>query len=472
MPVDVSERFSTGWWLHRLSRKMVAGRKRYDVLDAWYRGDPPVRADEPYYEKYRDVVRQSRTAYAALPVHARRDRMQLRAVRTSVDQDLAGDEIAWSLIRRSDLDVELPTAFRLALTMGLSYIAAGMDGDGFPVATVEDPRYVIHAADPLRPAIPRAAVKLEHDDDLDEDRAWLWLPGRRFLFRRDRVDTSGRRITFDPNSFALAGVEEWDEELGVPVVPIATEDGLGVFEPHLGHLERIDKNTFRRDTIALLQAFRQRALVDKSKPDDGDVETEDGESLSDVLTADPAAVWTLPRGVELWESGQVDLQPLQMSKRDDVKDFCAVTATPLSMVTPDAAAQTAEGASLQREGITFAVEDLRRRVGGRLARVVSALLRMAGEVDRSQIDGITIEWMPAERHSLGERAQAAVSAQASGVPWRTRNALVWQFTPEEIARAEFERTEDLLFDLSQQALAPTAGPPAISQQPTEPDADQ
>lgn len=469
MAVDVTDVESPGWWMKRLSAQLAARRKRLDVLDAWYRGEPPVSAGDPNYVKYRDIIRQSQTNFASLAVDAVRERMRVRAIRTSVDSDLEGDELAWRIWKANRLQVESATCHRYMLALGVGYTIIGMpEGASYPLITVEDPRQVITAHDPRTREVI-ASLKMWHDDVHDRDLAYLWLPGELHVAIRPRKAipaTVNRQVLFAPASFTLEGEmkeppeqklgETFDEEHGVPVVAFENEDGVGEFERHLGLLERIDRGTFRRDTIALLQAFRQRAV-------EGDLpeKDEDGEEIDydNLFAADPGALWQLPEGVKMWESAQVDLTPLQTSKRDDVKEFAAVTRTPLSMITPDAAAQSAEGASLQREGLVFKVEDRRERAGDGWARTKSKALRMAGEAERADMQGLVVEWFPAERHSLEGRGTAAIAAKNSGVPWYTRMADIWMFDPEKIERMRDERSEDLLFELTA-AGAPPAPPEA------------
>ena len=50
----------------------------------------------------------------------------------------------------------------------------------------------------------------------------------------------------------------------------------------------------------------------------------------------PGAIWTLPATAEMWESGALDLTPVLESVKADVRDFAAVTRTPLSYLFPDA----------------------------------------------------------------------------------------------------------------------------------------
>jgi hypothetical protein len=213
--------------------------------------------------------------------------------------------------------------------------------------------------------------------------------------------------------------------------------------------------------IATMQAFRQRAV--KGLPD---VYPEDhpraGEEIDydELFVADPGALWQLPLTAEMWESGQIDLRPILDAVKDDVLHLAAVTRTPLPMFTPDAVTQSAEGASAAREGHVFKVEDRDERAEERWADVYSIAFEIMGDSERQDVHKISIEWAPAERHSLTEKASASVQAATAGVPWETRQAEIWDFTPDEIARQKSQRADDLLLQQAAAAAQLAAQTPA------------
>ena len=161
--------------------------------------------------------------------------------------------------------------------------------------------------------------------------------------------------------------------------------------------------------------------------------------------SDPGALWKLPASADMWESGAVDLVPITTMATKQLEQLSAVTFTPLSVFTPEGANQSAQGASLVREGMTFKVEDKQDRIGEAHEHVASLIFRMAG-LDVGDRDVIRMIWAPAERYGLAEKGDAAVKAKGAGVPWRTIMRDIWQFTPEQVARMETERMSyQLLF---------------------------
>jgi hypothetical protein len=254
----------------------------------------------------------------------------------------------------------------------------------------------------------------------------------------------------------------------VPVVRFKNRRGVGEYEPHLDLLDRIDNEVFRRIGISAYQAFRQRAAIGLPNED------EDGNEIdyAEIFTADPGAMWQLPEGASMWESGTVDLTGLRMAIKDDIIAFAAVTKTPLHYLTPDAAAGSAEGASMMREGLVYRVEDRRRRFEGPLAQVMALCFRLMGDAARADALAIRTLWQPAERFSLSEKASAAAQAVTT-LPNEAILTDVWQYAPSDLPRLKAARAEDLLFAPLEAAanapVAPARGPVAsASGQPNVP----
>jgi len=189
-----------------------------------------------------------------------------------------------------------------------------------------------------------------------------------------------------------------------------------------------------------VQAFKQRAI--KGLPDTD--ANGDPIDYSGMFTADPGALWSLPDGADIWESGQVDLGPILNSVRHDVMDLAAVTRTPLFYLTPDASSGSAEGASLAREGLVFKTIDRIGQASEAWESVMSLAFLMTGDEERAARTDLEVLWAPPERYGLAERYDAATKAQAAGVPWRTMMAEVLQFSPTQVDRMEADRAADAL----------------------------
>lgn len=447
--IDVTIPNSPGWWLDRCAKKLRSRQPRLERLNRYRVGDPPLPEGAANARTaYQAFQRKSRLHLADLIVSSLRERQQVRAIRTGVDPGDDGDPVAWAVYRHNSLDVELADTLDLMLGLGDAYMITSLvEGEQFPAITGEDPRQVVTIHDPVRQANIRAAAKFFHDPDQELDLGYLFVHGRRFV--ASRASRSGR-VWFNARAWDWhepAGGADGQPTMGIqPVVRFRNRHGVSEFEPHIDVLDRINHMILQRMVIATMQAFRQRAVI-------GDLPTHyppgharAGEEIDydGLFVADPGALWMIPGAAEMWESGQVDIQGILSAVKDDVRNLAAVTRRPLPVMDPDAANQSAEGASLTREGLTFAVEDRNRRAGQALARVMSNALTMMGETDRARVGGIDVEWFPAERHSLASRGSAAQQARAAGVPWRFIMEQVWQATPEQIRRAEADRFDDMM----------------------------
>lgn len=461
MSIDTSVPGSAGWMVQQLSQRLTHPRRqrRFFLLDSYYQGAPPLPVGaENARASYQAFQRKARSNFAALIVDAPRSMLKVRAIRTAMTDDDNGDDLAWAYWRRNRLTVQMMSVWRWMLSLSEAYVSVGLspdatavDGSPMPVIAAEDPRQIITLDDPATHRAA-AALKLFTDPISGTDYAYLWLPGELHVASRVRPSSSSTWLSkwgipaFDGASWS------WDDQLSaqwdtpvVPVVKFRNRDGVGEYEGHLDLLDRINHMLLQRMVIATLQAFRQRAVMVSSS--DMPEKDEDGNPIDydDILTADPGALWRLPETATLWESGQVDLTPILSSVRDDVLHLSAVTRTPLTMFTPDAATQTAEGAQLQREGLVFKVEDLQQLLDVLIAEVYSLAFTFTGHSERSQVDAISVDWRPAERYSLAERAAAMVQMTQAQMPWRTRMSDIGQFNPDEIDRMEAERHEDALF---------------------------
>lgn len=446
MPIDATTPRSPGWWLKRLLKKLGENQDRYNRLDSYYRGENgiPAHANKSVREAYRRLMAMSRTNFAELVVEPVRERMVPAGFRTGADGDELGDAEAWRIWQGNALDADSSLVHRASLALSLSHVIVGpVDPDiGVPVITPEDPREVVVETDPVRRRKVVAALKVFTDDTEGVQRAYLYLPGAVLKAARPKPSTGTMR--WDLDRFEWDGTAQPLPANVVPVVPFPNRSSLGggavgEFEPHLPILDRINYTILNRLEIATLQAFKQRAL----KGDLPDVD-EDGNEIDydHIFESGPDALWRLPRDVDIWESGQVDLGPIRAAIRDDIQDLAAVTRTPLFYLTPDAANGSAEGAALMREGLVFKTQDRIVQASESWEQVMSLAFRFAGDDERADRADMEVLWASPERRSLAERADAA--SKATDLPWGTRMSEIWQFSPQQIERMRAERIEDAM----------------------------
>ncbi|QIG58381.1 portal protein [Mycobacterium phage Cornie] len=411
------------------SREVQPRHRLLDTLWSYYVGDPPLPqvADE-YKDVFRDVMRKARSNYAPMAVAAMLDRMELLAVSTAVDKDLNGDDLAARIMDESGFAAMFKDLLGYLFAMGESY-AMVVPGSPTPTIHAIDPRRCVGIPDPQNPVRLIAALVKEYDEIEKEEVAHLFLPGRRWRLTLDGV--SWRRGTEEPE--LIRGLDEFG---GIPIVRFENAFGLGEYEPHIDLLDRINDTTLQRIVGFWYQALRQRAF--RGDLEDGEdeygedtpVSAEDQmDSLRRSLKAGPGSLWMIPKDFEIWESAQADFSPIINAKRDDVKEFAAVTSTPLHLITPDAANGSAEGAGLMRESATAKVRDRRARVTPQMKLLWRIVFAMAGEPRRG--DYLKLHWGPIEFRTLAEMASASSQAQGT-LSVEKIGEKIWQMTPDEI----------------------------------------
>jgi hypothetical protein len=153
-------------------------------------------------------------------------------------------------------------------------------------------------------------------------------------------------------------------------------------------------------------------------------------------------MWVLPEGADIGELDQSNIQDILQAVRADIQDFAAVTRTPMHYLSPDGANQSAEGASLSREGLVFKTEDRIARATVGWSKVMSLMFKYMGDTERSMLLDLEPIWHSPERYSLSERADA--NSKFQDLPFRSRMTLVGQFSPAEIAEMEVERAGEAI----------------------------
>lgn len=461
---------SPAWWLDFLGQRFEERDRTFDLLDplrpvnqqpipyrtrrqrmnllwSYYIGQPPLpQVAQDYTQTFCEVLRKGRATYAPMAITPMMDRMQLNGVSTGVDSSADGDDVARRIMEYSNFAAAIKDALAYLFVMSEAYlmvVPAAPDAlDKTPLITAEDPRTCIGQPDPMNPNQLQAALKIGYDPVLQREVVWLFLDGKRYQASRASTPFLG-------GAFTSQGFE-WDgdpvdmpelEGIGrVPIVQLVNARGMGEFEPHLDLLDRINDTILQRIVLTWYQSFRQRAVIGDLEGDDDDLDAPDEQiDWNDIFRADPGALWRVPKDVTFWESNQAELTPILTCIRDDVKEFAAVTSTPLHLITPDAANQSAEGASLMREGLVFKVKDRRARLAPRLIEAWKIAFAFAGEPQRGK--DIKLNWGNIESFSLTEKTAAI--GQTRGILSRERQLIdIMEMTPDEATQNMQELLQD------------------------------
>lgn len=449
---------SDEWWALRLAKGIQGRRKRVEELQSWLDGTPPApwemknESDRAAYER---LVKIASLNLAELIVSSTLYRVQVETVRTLQDSDPEGDSVVNGLLLSSDAASQFRQAIEWMLALSVSYLLVRpVDADGGVEGriTAEHPLEVNAAADPQDPSKNVAAIKLYRDDALDRDVL--------VIYRQDYTRTAykyGRSVIMR-NATPNLGEFVWDEEEedaevpglvensvpGVPVFTLLNRFGVGEFEKHIPHMQRINHTILQQMILIALQSFKQRAVSGVPNADPNTGEPIDYDS---IFTSDPGSLWIMPEAAKVWESGQADINPIITSVSKDVERLAIAAQAPLYALSSDAAQQAAASAELMREGQIFKAEDLQKRLTPRFAAAVSHMLKISGDEERADRSQMRIVWAPTRRSSLMERAQAGQFATAAGIPLQTVAEKFFEMSPAEIQQMLSHRADDALSNL-------------------------
>lgn len=472
MPIDPSVLLSPDWWLLQLERSMIAKRQNLNRLAAYARGEAPLMDIAPAArEAYLDFQRRARTNFAGLSVDVMLDRIHVAGVRTGAEGDEYGDQLAWEWWQANQLDADSTALHRSVFEMGEAFAIVGdIDPDiDAPLVTVEDPRNIAIARDPLRRRKIRTALKVFTDEWTGRDHGYLYMRGEDGA--RAEVWRAERSASIGSGGWHWLGGPQMLPFSQVPVVwfpNLLDIDGKtywGEFEQHTDVLDRINSTTLQRLVTASMQAFRQRILKNlPDKDEDGNVIDYDG-----MFAADPAALWRVPADVEVWESQITDITPMLLANRDDVKDFAAVTRTPLPALIQDAANQSSANTDLVKSGHLYKCADRIQSLSESWEEVEQLQFLWAGDTVRASRRDMEILWQPLDIPSMAERFDAASKASAVDVPEAYILSQILGMTPQEIRRyAQQDAADDAVDEVPP---SDTAEDPEDPEDPADPSMD-
>ncbi|WP_280470997.1 phage portal protein [Nocardia cyriacigeorgica] len=476
---------SPEWWFQKLLARFDAWepdrstsdgtviretrRQRFDRLWSYHTGNAPLpQVAEQYTDVFRAVMRKARCNYAPIAVNALRSRMVLVGVSTAKDNDTGGDDLAAEIAEVSALETGLQDMLAYLFVMSEAYgmvVAPKPGSNTKPMIAALDPRNAVGDPDPSNPNLLRALLVRSVDEMFGTETMQLFLPGKRYEIQRKLAGSGLVNVSSKWDWVGEYDVSDIDHLGGIPAVRLDNEYGLGEFEPHTDLLDRINDVTLQRIVIVWYQSFRQRAVSGDLEGDSDDDDIDEPPDWDEVFRADPGSLWRVPEGVEFWESAPTDIGPILQAKRDDVKEFGVVTNTPLHLFSPDSANQTAEGASLTREGHDFKVKDRRARVAPKIKMLFRMAFSMAGEPERGT--GLRLQWGALENNSLADKGSA--SAQTKGV-LSQKNQLVkiWGMTPKEAEENITQLAGEQLLALSTAATVAGAAQQPDPQDPAAP----
>lgn len=428
-------------WLQILTRRIDLRRNHVNLLRSYVDGNAPLpEMNRETAEAWVKFQRKARTNWGDLIVSSVVDRVVPNGITVNGDPKHPKAKLAQRIYRDNRMDSVIKDWVRAGLTFSQSYQTCWRGEDGKPVITSDSPETMCVITNPLQKWRPVAALRVWRVDEEATDYAMVWTEGRWDLFTRPTYTAIEHKVI--PTRWLTNLAEgSWTpsdsgSNIGIPIVIYNNPDGTGEFENHLDLIDRINEGILQRLVIVALQAFRQRAITGGTLPD----KDEKGSAIdwSKVFAPAPGALWNLPEGLELWESQQVDTGPILLASKDDVRQLSAVTRTPVSVLIPDAANQSAEGSRSIENGYIFRCRDRVAEAKLGAAAILVQALAMMGE-PLNDDETLDVSFEPVERITLAEKYQAAYQAKQAGESIKSIQRNVLGYSPDQIAQDAIDR---------------------------------
>jgi hypothetical protein len=424
-------------WLAVLAKRLDKRQPRILLNRRYSTGDAPMpEMGKNTKASWEAFQKKARTDMGGLLCSSLAGRVIPNGVRVGDSAENPAAGALRKVWRDNRLAVVFADAIWNVLSTSYGYLITGIR-DGEPIITSEPPEQTITAPDPVQPWRSRAALKAWRDEDLDTDFAYVWVPGLRQRYRRSTKTESGSIRGTVTGGWETDG--EPETYVGsLPVFELVNANGVAEFEPHVDVIDRINLDKLQRLVITAMQAYKQRAM--KGGLPEQDLEGNDID-WAKVLEPAPGALWDLPEGIDVWESQDTDIRPLLDGEKTDLRDFAAVTQSPIDVFIPDGQNQSATGAANVHKGEIQKAKDRIARVSAPMEGALLAALRILGLDDGSTVQ---VLWEPPEHVSLSEKAASAAQAKAGGKSQRWIDEHIWGMSPDEIAQEEADRAIEQL----------------------------
>ena len=454
-------------WLPILAKRLEDRRPRIKRLRDYTEGRAPLpEMSKNTRKSWVAFQKKARTDFGGIALRSHVNRIRLRGIRVGADSTSSIAVAARRIARDNRLSMQVRSAVRDMEAVSIGYLVSYVGEDGSAIIQAEKPESFYAEPDPIRPWRARAAIKTWRDDIDQIDHAMVWVgPSYQEFVRQGSaypalVSASGPWWPVgEPQE-----VTGWERP---PVSILDREDGMGLVEPHLDLIDRILWGKLQRLVVVAIQAFRQRALK-RSKDAPGDalpkVDPSTGEPIDwdAVFEPSPGSLIDLPIGIDIWESQTTETGQMLEGEKADAREFSAVTGTPVSMLQPDNANQSASGAAATTAQQADACDsDIDRIKLGIEARMLDAL-RLEGFAveDTIEADFENPRWV-----TLAEKMDAYAKAVAAGMSVESAQKDILGWSQEQIDEDRANRTRTQALD-AMAALTPAQGEPTASLAPS------
>lgn len=458
------------WWLARLHARLEALRSPLKTLDSYYEGDHPLRFASPKYSAaFNDLLKNLSDNWCGVVVDAVEERINVQGFRihqegaSDAAQDSPGDQVAWGIWQRNNMDAGSQMAHLGALIKGYSNALVWADDDGKALITPEDASQTYVEMVPGSRRKRAAAVKEWVDDWTGELMCTLYLPDYLYKYRAPinrsaRTEYGSSDPPTNPNwEPRIVQGEPWPLPNPFDVVPMVPIEN----RPRL--LDRCDSeirsviplqdacNKLLADMLVAseFQAFRQRWATGIEIPTD----PETNQPIEPFKAAVDRLWISESNDTQFGEFQQADLRVFVNAIETVVQHIATQTRTPPHYFY--LSGQFPSGESIKSAETGLVSKSRRKMVPwGDSWEEVLRLAFMIEDDPRQNAESTETIWQDPESRSEAEHTDAMVKLRALNVPdealWER-----WGFSPTEISRFKEQREEQAKY--APEALAGLTG---------------
>jgi hypothetical protein len=347
-----------------------------------------------------------------------------------VGDSATGDDEAWEIWQRNNLDLQSDLAHETALVTGYSYIMVGPQDDGStenPLITIEHPLEVIHQTAPGNPTHVTAAIKRWYDEEEGRWFLTLYTPDSVFRYQSNstskntpgtRVATSDRTGRWVPREGTDAVIKNPFPDETVPVIPIVNRQKInGSGRSELADIIPLQDavNKLCNDMLVASEfaAFRQRILTGMEMPED-----EHGNIIPDfdLKAAIDRIMVIKDENVKVSEFGVTDLSTYVKAIEHLRDDIAAISRTPPQYLVGEVVNVSSEALKAAESGLVQKAKRRCRFYGESWEQAMRIAFLLKGDEERAESYAAETIWANPEVMTEAALADSLSKYMVLGVP--------------------------------------------------------
>lgn len=405
------------WWVKRLYKRIQDQRAHFELMDAYYRGEPPRLPwlPEQAQAEFRRLLQLTKANILGLVVDSTAERMQIDGFR--IGDNVEADKPTWAIWQANNMDSDSDKAILESLIGGMSYtlVAPNPDNEKFPHVYVE---HCSQAAIEYEPGSGRrrkaAGLKLWCDDWTGQDMATLYLPGKIYKYSAPARKIGGS--TLEPQwKPREVKAEKWPADNPLKEVPLTEipnnprllTGGVSEIEDLISVQDRIHKTLADRLMTQDFGAFPQKWATG--------FPAEDGEGNPQrVDVGRNRMVISDVEGTKFGQWSAAPIDPYSSAKREDTKDAASRSRTPAQYLLGEMSNVNGETLKASESGLVSKVRQRCRPQGEGFEGTMRLARRSAGMGGGDE--AMETIWRNPEFRTEGELVDALVKMATLGVP--------------------------------------------------------